>query len=595
MTDLDPITLEVIDNQIDEIVREMQHVMFRTGYSTIIRDSKDGSAGICLPDGRVIGQEFRLPLHCGVFPPTIQGIHGYYSSDEINPGDVFLVNDPYLSGANHSPDILIVSPVFADGSLQAFCCTIAHKPDIGGLVPGTSSPDARELYHEGVQIPPVKYHEAGEVNRDIENIIQNNSRTPEVTMGDIRGQTGCVKIGVEKMQDLLETYGSETVAEATDALLESTRDRVASQIREWDGTVTTEGQLDSVPGNNSILTVSLELRTSAGEETLVFDFEGSTVQSEGPANMQPHVVKSACMLSTVGSIDPSLPLNAGITEVCEFNLPEGTIVNPTRPAPCNTYSKGMCVTVQTGLRALSSFAPEKAVAETGNTGSVTIGNRPNSSTGDAEQGESSDDITEDKDEDIVLYDFSGGGFGGHGSGDGASCMASTYKSNVEFPAIEILETEFPHRISRFAVQPDSAGPGRFRGGLGFVREYSIMTPSQVTYRGANHRVASRGVEGGGSSGTSKAVVNPDSQNPVELDTIDTHPMDAGDVLRIFRIGGSGYGNPKQRDVEHVLSDVHDGFVSVEGANDDYGVIVKRNEENIVVDEAATQRRRTDSP
>jgi N-methylhydantoinase B len=579
---LDPVTLEVIDNRIDEIVREMQHVMFRTGYSTIIRDSKDGSAGICLPDGRVIGQEFQLPLHCGVFPPTIQGIYDYYDREEIEPGDVFLVNDPYLSGANHSPDILIVTPVFFDGALQAFCCTIAHKPDIGGLVPGTSSPDARELYHEGIQFPPVKYWRAGEVDQDIENIVRNNSRTPEVTLGDIRGQTGCTQVGVEKMQELFEDYGTETITTAAETLLESTRTRVQSEIVEWDGEVEITGQLDSVPGDEDLLTISLRLRTNAGEGTLTFDFSDSDPQSEAPVNMQPHVVKSACMLGLVGIVDSTLPLNAGIADACEFVLPSGTVVNPNRPAPCNTYSKGMCVVVQTCLRALSSFAPEKAVAETGNTGSVTIGNLPNAS---------ADSKTAEETDDIVLYDFSGGGFGGHSTGDGASCMASTYKSNVQFPPVEILEAEFPHRLTQFSIAPDSAGAGQFRGGMGFVREYTVTTPSRITYRGANHRVASRGVEGGMSSGSSRTTLNPDEPDSIELDPIDTVDASPGDVLRVYRAGGAGYGDPRDRDSERVLADIRDGFVSIETAAEEYGVVVRRRDGDLEVDEAATRKRR----
>ena len=156
--DVDPITLEVINNRVDEIVREMQHVMFRTGYSTIIRDMKDGSAGICLADGRVVGQAFRLPLHCGVFPPTIRSIRRDYPLEEIDEGDTFVVNDPYRSGANHSPDLMVATPMFHGGDLQAWCCTIAHKPDIGGLAPGSSSPESREIYHEGLLLPPVRPH-----------------------------------------------------------------------------------------------------------------------------------------------------------------------------------------------------------------------------------------------------------------------------------------------------------------------------------------------------------------------------------------------------------------------------------------------------
>jgi len=570
--DLDPITVEVVDNRLDEIVREMQHVLFRTGYSTIIRDSKDASAGICLPDGRVVGQAFRLPLHCGVFPPTVDGIWRAFEPDDLEPGDAVAVNDPYWCGANHTSDMLVATPTFVDDELVAFCLTIAHKPDIGGLVPGTTSPDATELYHEGLLLPPVKYRRAGAVDPAVEAIVRNNSRTPTVSLGDIEGQLGCTAVGAASLVDLVETYGLEAFRGATETLLASTRDRLAEAIEPWDGETTVEGTLDT---GRELLAVRLTASSRAGEGTVRFDFAGTDAQTRGPYNLRPHVARSACLYSLVGVVDPTLDLNSGVEAACAFDLPEGSLVNPTRPAACNNYSQGMAVCVHLALRALAAFRPEGAVAETGGKMSISVGGR----------------AADGDDEAVVHYEIMGSGYGGHAGGDGASCMASSYESNVEFADVEIVETEFDERFVRFATRPDSAGAGAFRGGVGFVREYEARAPLSFTYRGSGHRVEPRGVGGGLSPGHARAVYAPADGAARDLATSETVALSPGDRVRIERVGGAGFGEPRERDPERVLADVLDGFVTPEAARETYGVELTPHGTGYVVDEAATRERR----
>lgn len=584
--DLDPVTLEVIDNRFDEAVREMQHVLFRTGYSTIIRDSKDASAGVCLLDGRVVGQAFRLPLHAAVFPPTVDGILEYHDEGDIEPGDAFVVNDPYRCGANHSPDMLVARPVFHEGDLKAFCLTIAHKPDIGGLVPGTSSPDARELYHEGVLLPPVKFHRAGEENADIANVIRNNSRTPDVTLGDVRGQVGCTGVGVEKVRSIFADYGADTVTSAVDTMLGSTRERVGEAIRDWDGEAAVVGELDADETGEEPIRLELTVATEAGEDSLRFDFTGSADQTVGPSNMPPHVARSACYVALVGTVDPSLPLDSGVGGACEFTLPRGSIVNPVRPAPVNNYSKGMCVVTHAALRALAEFSPEGAVAETGGKMSIAVGGIA----GDESTAESASDGESDDEEGTVHYEIMGSGYGGHAAGDGASCMASSYESNAEFADVEIVDTEYDDRVTEFSLRTDSAGPGEFRGGVGFVREYEAEAPLQFTYRGSNHQIESRGVRGGHSSGCARAVVRSDDGDR-ELGAIDSVELSPGDRVRLERPGGAGFGDPRDRDPERVLADVRDGVVSPEIASDAYGVAVVEDDGEWAIDEDATEKLR----
>jgi len=243
VTDVDSVTLEIVNNRLEEIVQEMQYTIFRTGYSTIIRESKDTSACITSADGQVVGQAFQHPAHMGVFEQTIHGIYDNFDSEEIQDGDVFIANDPYVSGSPHPSDIVVARPVFVDGELLAFSLNVAHKPDIGGLVPGTATGEARELYHEGLLLPPVKWMDAGTKNDDVEEIIRQNSRIPDITVGDLRGQVGCTRIGEEKLLSVFDEYGTDTATECFDRLVQSTQTQLEERFADLE---VTEAPLEDV-------------------------------------------------------------------------------------------------------------------------------------------------------------------------------------------------------------------------------------------------------------------------------------------------------------------------------------------------------------
>lgn len=574
-TDLDTVTLEIIKNRLDQAIREMEHVMFRSGYSTIIRDSKDGRAGISLADGRVVGQA-RNPLFFSTFTPTIAKIRDRFDDAEINEGDAFIVNDPYRCGSNHSPDLLVAVPVFYEGELRAFCVNVAHKPDLGGLVPGSTSPNAREIYHEGLLLPPVKYRREGEFDADIEAIIRNNCRIPDVTVGDIRGQVNCTHVGVEKLREMFEEYGVDAIEEATDRMIASSKDRVGREIEDWDGATTVRGSLDDYGHIEEPIEFVLEVATERGDRTVTFDFSASDRQVDGPSNLRPPVVKSSCIYSLLGTVDPSIPLNSGVEKACEFVLPTGTLVNPERPAPVGNYAKSVSVIVHLGLRALSTFTPGRAIAETGGKASIAVGSRPTAfdDTFDRQRTDATDADAGDEDDDFVHFEIMGSGYGGNETGDGVSCMTSSYESNIEFTPIEIVETEFDERVVQFSIRPDSAGAGEHRGGVGFVREYEALAPLHLTYRGSKHDTVPRGVNGGEDSGNARCVIDPEDGDPRELDTLDTATLDPGDRVRLIRPGGAGFGDPRDRDPERVVEDVLDGFLTADGARDQYGVDVE---------------------
>jgi N-methylhydantoinase B len=274
----------------------------------------------------------------------------------------------------------------------------------------------------------------------------------------------------------------------------------------------------------------------------------------------------------VGIVDPNLSLNSGIAELCEFEFPKRSVVNPEHPAPCANYAKGMCVIDHLALRALSEFAPELGVAETGNKASMSV-NHPDT----------------DEGEDVVHFEIMGSGYGGNNANDGANCMATSYESNVRFTPIEIIETEYPMRLSAFEPLIDSAGSGRQRGGVGFRREYEALSQSDVTYSGSNHETRPKGVAGGADAPTGSCLhLNPDGKVLEQLGAIQRLTLAPGERLQINRPGGGGYGDPTERDPALVLEDVQEGLVSPEKAQTEYQVAISQTKTGYRLDREATR-------
>lgn len=278
----DAITVEVIAQSLAGIVREMQNSLFCTGYSTIIRESRDASCAILDPSGRVLSQFTVLPLHLGAFPACVDGLLEFYPPDEMRDGDAFLLNHPYFGGSPHAPDMAVVSPIFVDNELFGFSASIAHKSDIGGLVPGSSSGQAREIFHEGIMVPPVRFYEAEGPVREVETILRANSRTPELVIGDLRGQVGATRLGVDRLRDVCATHGADTVARAGAAVCRLTGERVRGAVAGWpDGMFEGSACLHSEGlENGQPVWVRLTVRVDGPD--LSFDFSRSADQVAGP-------------------------------------------------------------------------------------------------------------------------------------------------------------------------------------------------------------------------------------------------------------------------------------------------------------------------
>jgi N-methylhydantoinase B len=548
---LDPVTYQVVLSRISGIVQEMQDSVFRTGYSTIVRESQDASCLVLDAAGEVVGEHVIYPLHIGVLPTVVRAIKARFG-DDIAPGDAFLTNHPYEAGLLHSMDMALVTPVFSGERIVAFCGSIAHKSDLGGVVPSTSNANARELFQEGIQYPPVRYMSRGEVEQDVDSILRANSRTPELVIGDLRGQVGCARLGERRIADLIERYGLEAMLDSFARKHDVTERRARSAIASWpDGTQEAESFIEIDPTSEERL--RFHVRIEKQGDRIRFDFSQTDDQVPSPLNVGPSVVRGCCYYALVAMIDRNLPNDGGLARVPEITLRRGSALDPHFPAPRSAYMPTANVVTEALLQALSGFVPSRRHARCGISGGTSIaGTRPDGTP-------------------FVQYELGGAAYGGVLGFDGLSGVA-ILQANARVAPIEVIETEFPTRVLRFELIEDCGGPGEYRGGLSYRRVYEILTDdAQMTLRGGLHRWPALGVGGGKPGRLGRCTLNPGTpQERTLTNRFSGLALRHGDVVALEVAGGGGLGDPLRRPLERVLDDVLDGYVSVEAAAVEYG-------------------------
>ena len=565
---IDAVELEIIKASLDGIVQEMQNSLFRTGYSTIVRESQDASCALLDARGDVIAQHVVLPLHIGSFPACCAAVLRTY--DDIAEGDAYLINHPYEGGSPHAPDMCVITPAFYKGALVGFCASIAHKGDIGGPVPGSCSGQAKETFNEGLHLPAVRYQRGGQRMVEIERIIAANSRTPELVLGDIRGQLGCARLGEQRLAELFDKVSAPMALASFDRLMALAERRMRAAISEWkDGRYEAERFVDD-DGVRLNQPVRIHLVVEKKGDRIVFDFSGSDDQAVGPANIRPPLVRAATAYCLIALVDPHIFINTGLMRAFEIVTREGSIMNPRFPAPVNTYNPTVHATVEAVFAALADMAPAKARADSCGSRSIIIGGRG------GRAGQS-----------YVQYEILGGGGGARAGQDGASGTAVN-QSNAKIAPIEIIESEFPTRLLRFELIKDSGGAGATRGGLGIRREYMNLADARFSIRSTKHVIAPNGAAGGGKGRVGDIVVNPGREDEKRLPTrYADYPLKSGDGFCLDTPGGGGLGEAFKRDPLAVADDVNEGYVSVEAAARDYGVALTRAGRDFVVDEART--------
>jgi len=546
---MDAITVQVLRNKIASLTDEMHYHFYRSGYSTIIRESRDFSCVIVDNTGRLIVSPpmfFHAPVYRHLVG-TILKTYGPEGSNTLKDGDVFVSNHPYSGGLPHVSDMAFVAPAFAGDEIVGFSGSIAHKADVGGAVAGSTSANATEMYHEGILIPPIKIWDGGQFLPDIERIILTNSRQPELVRGDMRAQIAVTKMGVDRVKDLCARFGAGTVTGAFAAILNGAADALRAAIgRLPERTVSAEGWLDS-DGVEVDKPVKLAVTVSVKDGIATFDFSNSAPQARGPINLRPSMIEACVFYALIGSLDPKLQFNDGMRDAVRIVLKPRTVTNAEPPSPVSNYQMVNLKLVDVILEALGQLHPARAIANGGSSSALSIAwskARPGQST--------------------MQYEIIGSAYGGGMGHDGATGTA-THLSNLHITPIEILESEYPCRIRRFELMPDSGGRGRWRGGLSLLREYELLADATVIRRFDKTRFPPEGLAGGESGARARFRIRLGTPEEHDTPASGRYELKAGERFLLQTAAGGGYGDARERDQSAIERDIAEGYANPKGA------------------------------
>jgi len=575
---IDAVTASVIQGALENIAIEMGHKLMRMSYSSIIRESEDFGAALTDAEGRQIAETPQsTPLQSGPIPGYVKGIKQIFEErgDTFAPGDVIIHNSAY-HGASHGPDVAFCVPVYYDGELVGFSVTTAHHLDIGALTPGSCGiVDAIDAYAEGLQFLALKIIDQGVRNEPLWQMLRNNIRTSDLVVGDMDAQIAAARIGADRLVDLLDRYGAATISATADFMMdhsESMMRQAITQMPDGQYTATThvDGFTDSEDPARRDLPITVTLTVKDSDITV--DFSGTADQvADRPINMPMEGTTDCAVWLTLKSIlldsdiYGNVPQNSGMIRPITIVAPEGSLVNPVFPAPTIARFCTGNQAADTVMKALAQAVPDKVSAGVGNLHVVSFSGLRG---GDH----------------WVHMEIHEGSYGGRLGKDGMDAVDTLYANTRNNP-IEDMESHLPLRVLRYELRDDACPPGRWRGGIGSVREVEFLEDGGVSVEGEGHIHAPWGFDGGNSGETAHMSFHPVQGNERRLPSkLPNLPTRAGDRIEVVGPSGGGYGNPFERDPDQVCDDVVDGYLTAERALADYGVVIT---EEMTVDDAAT--------
>ena len=526
---IDAITLEVLRNAIAAIADEMNANLVRTSYSPNIKERRDCSSAVFDASGRMIAQAESIPVHLGAMPYSVEAAIRSVSS--FSPGDIVVLNDPYAGGA-HLPDVTFVAPVFIEDRLIAFVANRAHHADVGGKEPGSLAGDTVEIYQEGLRIPPIRLWEEGVLKDDLLQLILANVRTPDERWGDLRAQKAACATGIDRMCALCVRVGESVLTDAMSAVLDYSERRMRHQITQLpQGEASFEDALDDDGITEGRIPIRVLVRIQG--DRIEVDFKGTSRQVRGPVNAVFAVTASATYYAIRAFTDPEIPPNSGCYRPIEITAPEGSLVNACLPAPVvggNLETSQRIVDVILG--ALGKLAPERSIAACqGSMNNLAIGG-----------------IDPRTGKPFTLYETMAGGFGARPTKDGIDGIHSHMTNTLNTP-IEALEASYPLRVERYELRPGTGGDGKFRGGLGILRELTCLAETaRVSFLTDRRKTQPYGVEGGEPGAPGKNVIIRNGEE-INLPSKGTTTLQYGDTISIRTPGGGGYGLPIQRSLD----------------------------------------------
>ncbi|MEQ3626622.1 MAG: hydantoinase B/oxoprolinase family protein [Celeribacter sp.] len=570
---LDPITLSVIQSGLQQVCDEMDLSFSRAAFSPVIAEANDRSDGIySAEDGSLIAQGSQgLPVFVGTMQYSTRTLISMIAEGRVaapKPGDIYIVNDPYLGGT-HLMDVRFAMPVWREGQIFCWLSNTGHWPDTGGAVPGGFSASATSVEQEGLRLPPVRLFKEGELDQEIYSIICSNIRVADQRIGDVKAQAAALYVGEARLTRMLDRYGDATVR----ASIAELRRRAADQMRANvalipPGTYRSTAYVDS----DGVVDEPLEIRLAihADGTGLTFDFEGSSPPCMGPMNSVLATTHSSVYLA-MRHIFPDVPISAGAFEPLTILRPEGTFLDAQYPRPVSGCAAEVSQRIAEAVfAALVEALPDRVTAApAGSSGNFALGGSV------PEEGRN-----------FVMYQISGGGYGGYAGGDGISNGCSTIGIS-KAPPVEIMEQQFPVLYHRYALREGSGGAGQHRGGFGLDYEVELRGgEARASFVMDHGRFGPQGALGGADGAVNSVVVTQGGQSftPPHLSKAQDIPLTAGDRVRVGTPGGGGYGDPLSRDPAQVAEDVRLGRYTVEQGRALFGVVVSASG---AVDQAAT--------
>ena len=539
---VDKVTIEVIRHYLEYTAEEMGIVLRNSAYSPNIKERMDHSCAIFDAKGQMIAQAEHIPVHLGAMPLAVKSMLETFS-DNLYPGDMIIFNDPYRGGT-HLPDVTLIAPIFYENEIVGFVANRAHYSDIGGKTPGSMPGDAREIFEEGLIIPPVKLVSKGEIVKDVLRIILANTRTPRIRKGDIYAQIAANIRGIRRIHKLLEKYGVNEFHTAVEEILNYSERRMRKEISKLpSGEFTGEDFLDDdgVEDRPIRIFVTVKIR---GDE-IEFDFTGTDHQVKGSINA-PLAVTLSCSYYVLRAVtDPTIPANEGAYRPLKVIAPEGTVVNAKPPA---AVAGGNVETsqriVDALLKAFAKIVPERIpAASQGTMNNIAIGG-----------------IDPRTGKPFTFYETIGGGFGGRRGLDGVDGVHSHMTNTMNTP-IEEIERRYPIMILKYALRPNSGGLGQWRGGLGIERIYKILAPATLSLLGDRHKFPPWGLNNGEPGAPGEYILIRKGRK-IKLRSKQIINVDAGDIIIIRTPGGGGYGDPSKRSKEMITDDIIDGKITI---------------------------------
>jgi N-methylhydantoinase B len=556
---IDPVTLAVINGRLVQIADEMDATLYRSAFNPIIAEAHDACHGLYHAEtgATLVQGTSGLPIFVGAMAFAVKAVIDKVARDDgLEAGDTYLFNDPY-DGGTHLNDFRLVRPLMRNGKVFAWIASVGHWLDIGGAVPGNYNPKATESFQEGVRIPPVKLMRAGVLQQDVVDILAANSRVPQSNWGDLNGQINALDLGERRLHALLDEYGDNTIAAALQMLSARAEALMRTNIEALpDGTYSCDDFLDNDGVTDQPLRIALDLTIAGSGMTL--DFSRSAKPCDGPLNIARSTAVASCYVA-LKHLFMDVPANAGCLVPIKFIIPDTTLLAVSAPRPMAGYTETILRVIDVIFGAFAKVAPERAQ------GSPFATINALSLAGWREHHRR-----------WIMFCFFGGGLGGNPEGDGLN-HSNNPISTATIPPVEILESLYPVMFTQWALRPDSAGPGKHRGGLGAIYEIEALADggADVFLIGERGKYPPFGVNGGGAAALNRFIYETDggAATPPLVSKITDVKIRQGHKVRLETPGGGGFGDPLARDPDRVARDVRLGYVSHEAARRDYKVVL----------------------